>query len=147
MCRTTPSSSAAALHVPVRWQGADLHTIVVPPGPAARGRVRQVQRLASYIEREVPPHALDRGGRFNDWGERLDGPMRHCGLRRASVPGRHRAATFPSSLPIFSLDRVCTRGLRCDGFAGAARPELGAHVRPLAPAGGAAARMSLAPPG
>ena len=105
------------LHVPVRWQGADLHTIVVHLGLLHGGRVRQVQRLASYIEREVPPHVpLIVAGDFNDWGERLDGPMRHCGLRRASVPGRHRAATFPSSLPISSLDRVYTRGLRCVGL-------------------------------
>jgi endonuclease/exonuclease/phosphatase family metal-dependent hydrolase len=54
-------------------------------------------------------------GDFNDWNERLDIPMRAHGLRRALAPHsvRSRAATFPSRLPVFALDRVYTRGLRC----------------------------------
>ena len=54
-------------------------------------------------------------GDFNDWGEKLDGPMRQCGLARAVVPGQATARlnTFPSRIPLFSMDRIYTRGLRC----------------------------------
>jgi endonuclease/exonuclease/phosphatase family metal-dependent hydrolase len=76
--------------------------------------VRQVQRLAEYIEAHVPRNELlVIAGDFNDWGERLDAPMREHGLARAEVPGARRVATFPSRVPFFSLDRIYTRGLRC----------------------------------
>ena len=50
-------------------------------------------------------------GDFNDWGEKLDAPMRECGLERAQAGARLN--TFPSRVPVFSLDRIYTRGLRC----------------------------------
>ena len=103
------------LHVPVRWQGLDVHTVVAHLGLIHSGRVRQVQRLAAFIANHVPANALlVVAGDFNDWSERLDAPMREHGLTRASSPnGRTRLATFPSSLPFFSMDRIYTRGMRC----------------------------------
>lgn len=103
------------LHVPVRWQGREVHTVVAHLGLMHSGRVRQVQRLAEFIQHHVPANAvLLVAGDFNDWGERLDAPMRAHGLQRAVAPqGRSRYATFPSRLPFFSLDRIYTRGLRC----------------------------------
>ncbi|MDC8786665.1 endonuclease/exonuclease/phosphatase family protein [Paucibacter sp. hw1] len=103
------------LHVPVNWQGQELHTVVAHLGLMHSGRVRQVQRLAEFVARHVPPEAmLVVAGDFNDWGERLDAPMRELGLTRARHPdGRLRLATFPSRIPFFSLDRIYVRGLRC----------------------------------
>ena len=104
------------LHVPVVWNGATIHAVVVHFGLAHRSRVRQVQRLAEYIAAEVPPDAmLVVAGDFNDWGERLDGPMRELGLDRATEPesARREAATFPSLAPVFALDRFYLRGLSC----------------------------------
>lgn len=103
------------LHVPVMWQGRELHTIVAHLGLMHSGRLRQVQRLVEYVDKHVPPEALlVVAGDFNDWGERLDGPMRAHGLSRACQPdGRARLATFPSRMPFFSLDRIYIRGLRC----------------------------------
>lgn len=103
------------LHVPVQWRGIELHTIVVHFGLIHSSRIRQAERLAAYIEAEVPEHApLIVAGDFNDWGERLD-PAMHAGrLVRASPQDAQRGPrTFPSRLPIFALDRVYTRGLRC----------------------------------
>lgn len=103
------------LHVPVSWEGREVHTVVAHLGLMHSGRVRQVQRLAEFIHKHVPPDALlVVAGDFNDWGERLDVPMRAQGLARATLPdGRARLATFPSRLPFFSLDRIYMRGLRC----------------------------------
>jgi endonuclease/exonuclease/phosphatase family metal-dependent hydrolase len=104
------------LHVPVEWNSVTLHAVVAHLGLMHSGRVRQVERLARFIEAEVPADALlIVAGDFNDWGQKLDAPMRACGLRRAIVEGMSpaRVNTFPSRVPVFSLDRIYTRGLRC----------------------------------
>jgi endonuclease/exonuclease/phosphatase family metal-dependent hydrolase len=104
------------LHVPVLWNGHTVHAVVVHFGLVHRSRVRQVQRLARFIADEVPAgEMLVVAGDFNDWGERLDGPMAELGLRRAAAPGAGRAddRTFPSLAPVFSLDRFYLRGLAC----------------------------------
>ncbi|GAP34760.1 endonuclease/exonuclease/phosphatase family protein [Piscinibacter sakaiensis] len=102
------------LHVPVQWAGGTVHAIVTHLGLMHAGRVRQVQRLADYIAREVPPDAaLVVAGDFNDWGRKLDAPMRAMGLSRASSTAEVSHLTFPSLVPIFSLDRIYTRGFAC----------------------------------
>ncbi len=106
------------LHVPVRWQGVDVHVVVAHFGLIHASRMRQVDRLAAFVGEHVPAGApVLVAGDYNDWGERLDPAMRGHGLRRAAPPhGRGRAATFPSRLPVFALDRVYTVGLRCTGL-------------------------------
>lgn len=103
------------LHVPVWWQGVELHAVVAHLGLIHASRVRQVERLAAFIAAEVPPGApLLVAGDFNDWGEKLDGPMHAIGLHRAKAAGGERAQrTFPSAVPLFALDRVYVRGLHC----------------------------------
>jgi endonuclease/exonuclease/phosphatase family metal-dependent hydrolase len=104
------------LHVPVEWNSLTLHAVVAHFGLTHSSRVRQVERLARFIDAEVPADALlIVAGDFNDWAERLDALMHMCGLRRAMVEGstRARLSTFPSRVPVFSLDRIYTRGLRC----------------------------------
>jgi endonuclease/exonuclease/phosphatase family metal-dependent hydrolase len=104
------------LHVPVSWNGRTVHAVVVHFGLVHSSRVRQVQRLARFIEQQVPAgEMLVVAGDFNDWGERLDEPMAQIGLLRASAPGGTPAAraTFPSVAPVFALDRFYLRGLSC----------------------------------
>ncbi len=104
------------LHVPVQWNGLAVHAIVAHLGLMHAGRVRQVERIAAFIAAEVPPHEpLVLAGDFNDWGERLDAPMGEIGLTRAALqtPGAAPPRTFPSRVPVFSLDRIYTRGFEC----------------------------------
>jgi len=104
------------LHVPVTWNGTLVHAIVAHFGLMHASRVRQVQRLAAFIAREVPDdEAVIVAGDFNDWGDKLDLPMTDCDLVRAIVPGDPptRYNTFPSRLPLFSMDRIYMRGFRC----------------------------------
>ena len=104
------------LHVPVRWNGITVHAIVAHLGLMHSGRVRQVDRIADYIAAEVPAgDALVVAGDFNDWGVKLDAPMREIGLQRATgaAPGAPEQRTFPSRVPVFSLDRIYVRGLEC----------------------------------
>jgi endonuclease/exonuclease/phosphatase family metal-dependent hydrolase len=103
------------LHAPVQWHGMDIHIVVAHFGLIHSSRVRQVNRLAEFIGKNVPPDAtLLVAGDFNDWGERLDRPMREIGLDRALPPGAGTPRpTFPSLVPVFALDRIYTRGLEC----------------------------------
>ncbi len=105
------------LHVPVQWAGQRVHAVVAHFGLVHASRVRQVQRLARYLETEVPAgEPLLVAGDFNDWGEKLDAPMRAIGLERALDPRPLLPAptpTFPAIAPVFALDRVYLRGLRC----------------------------------
>jgi endonuclease/exonuclease/phosphatase family metal-dependent hydrolase len=100
------------LHVPVQWQGRTVHAVVAHLGLIHASRLRQVQRLADYIAAEVPAGVpLVVAGDFNDWGERLDGPMGEIGLARAA--GQRARPTFPSRVPVFALDRIYTRAMNC----------------------------------
>ena len=103
------------LHVPVRWQGTEVHAVVAHLGLIHGSRVRQIQKLAAFIEDHVPHGApLVVAGDFNDWGERLEESMRTTGLSRAMLTGAKRSLpTFPSRVPVFALDRIYMRGLRC----------------------------------
>jgi endonuclease/exonuclease/phosphatase family metal-dependent hydrolase len=104
------------LHAPVHWAGRTVHVVVAHFGLVHSSRVRQVQRLAAYIAGEVPAgEPLLIAGDFNDWGEKLDEPMRDIGLQRGVASGGRSAhrLTFPALVPVFALDRVYLRGLRC----------------------------------
>jgi endonuclease/exonuclease/phosphatase family metal-dependent hydrolase len=104
------------LHVPVHWRGVKVNAIVAHFGLMHSSRMRQVQRLADFIEASVPRgERLIVAGDFNDWGDKLDAPMRLVGLHRAMVDGSvpARFNTFPSRLPMFSMDRIYARGLHC----------------------------------
>ncbi|WP_418319187.1 endonuclease/exonuclease/phosphatase family protein [Piscinibacter sakaiensis] len=103
------------LHVPVQWGGGVLHAVVAHLGLTHSTRVRQVRRIAEFIENSVPRgEPLVLAGDFNDWGEKLDEPMRAMGLCRASSTGKLANLTFPSRVPLFSLDRIYTRGFACN---------------------------------
>lgn len=126
-----PFEQRGLLHVPVNWNGREIHTVVAHLGLIHASRLRQVYRLARFIEENVPAGApLLVAGDFNDWGERLDTPMAQMGMSRARSPDGRMATrlTFPSRVPIFALDRVYMRGFRC--------------VRSSVPRGPAWARMS-----
>ncbi|UUX96865.1 endonuclease/exonuclease/phosphatase family protein [Aquabacterium sp. J223] len=104
------------LHVPVQWSGRTVHAVVAHFGLIHASRVRQVQKLAAFIEQHVPKgELLIVAGDFNDWGEKLDGPMAGLGLARSRPPEGREKPTFPSRVPVFHLDRVYVRGLRCSG--------------------------------
>ncbi|WP_084151286.1 endonuclease/exonuclease/phosphatase family protein [Azohydromonas australica] len=103
------------LHVPVQWGGMTVHAVVAHFGLIHASRVRQVQKLAEFLEANVPSDApLVVAGDFNDWAEKLDPPMYGIGLQRARpAEARAHCPTFPSLAPVFALDRFYLRGLRC----------------------------------
>ena len=94
-----------------------LHCICVHLALGERGRRTQVQQLIERVRSLVPPNEpLVVAGDFNDWrnsaGRRL---AQELGLREAFRDQRGRPArTFPSSLPLFRLDRIYVRGFDVD---------------------------------
>ena len=106
------------LHVPVHWNGA--HGARRGGALRARARAAACARCSGWptsSQREVPAdEPLVVAGDFNDWGERLDGPMRaHRPAARAwrRAPAQRARPTFPSLAPVFALDRFYLRGLAC----------------------------------
>jgi endonuclease/exonuclease/phosphatase family metal-dependent hydrolase len=102
------------LHVHVQLGRRDLHVLVVHLGLIAASRLRQVEQLARYVEREIPRRApLVVAGDFNDWGGKLRATMNTIGLKDFIDP---KAPTYPSRLPLAQLDFVYARGLKPVGL-------------------------------
>jgi endonuclease/exonuclease/phosphatase family metal-dependent hydrolase len=126
------------LHVQVVWAGTPVHVIVIHFGLVHASRLRQVQRLGHYMAASVPADVpLMVAGDFNDWSERLDVPMHNLGLQRAGTDGANhlKRSTFPALAPVFALDRIYVRGLRCRALQvprGAAWARMSDHLPLLA---------------
>lgn len=102
------------LHVEVELQGRRVHAIVVHLGLIPGSRVRQIEQLQRFIDREVPVGApLVVAGDFNDWGQQLKRMLAAYGLHEWDEP---RAFTYPARLPLAQLDHVYVRGLTPSGL-------------------------------
>ena len=98
------------LHVEIQVAEKRVHAIVVHLGLIPASRVRQVQQLHQYIEREVPAGSpLLVAGDFNDWGSRISNMMHAQNLLEWPA-GKH--FTYPARLPIVQLDHVYAKGLK-----------------------------------
>jgi endonuclease/exonuclease/phosphatase family metal-dependent hydrolase len=98
------------LHVEVNLERRIVHVIVLHLGLIAASRVRQVEQLGRFIEREIPARApIVVAGDFNDWGGKLRPVMNKLGL--TDFIGE-RQLTYPARLPLTQLDYVYARGLK-----------------------------------
>jgi endonuclease/exonuclease/phosphatase family metal-dependent hydrolase len=107
--------SRGLLHCEIEIPGweSPLHCICIHMGLSSRVRRKQVAALQKKIEELVPQQApLIVAGDFNDWS---------CRAEKITVDGRMLnevfettqgkvAKTFPSSVPLFRLDRIYVRG-------------------------------------
>ncbi len=97
------------LHVEVDMEGRRVHVIVVHLGLIPGSRIRQIERLQTFIEREVPTGApLVVAGDFNDWGLQIKRMLGKFFLYEFDEP---RVFTYPARLPLAQLDHVYVRGL------------------------------------
>ncbi len=101
------------LHVKVLVHDRPINVIVLHLGLIAGSRVRQVEQVGRYIEREVSrEEGLIIAGDLNDWGGKLRPVMNGIGLK--DFIGS-RLLTYPSRLPLTQLDYVYARGLEPTG--------------------------------
>lgn len=92
-----------------------LHAICVHLGLFAKWRREQLQTVADYVKEHIPATSpLIIAGDFNDWGMR-SGRLFAENLHAREVFEHHtgqHARSFPSWLPLFSLDRIYVRGFQ-----------------------------------
>lgn len=105
------------LHCEVEVPGVEhpVHCVCAHLGLMAGSRRRQMEALADRMERLAPDGApLIIAGDFNDWRERANHVLvSRLGLRDAFLDGHGRAPrSFPSSMPVFRLDRIYVRGFK-----------------------------------
>ncbi|HET8694040.1 MAG: endonuclease/exonuclease/phosphatase family protein [Burkholderiales bacterium] len=105
------------LHTTVQWRQIQIHVVVVHLGLFHQSRVRQSERVAELALRDIPADApVIVAGDFNDWNEKLDHILVDAGLSRACRPDGTRMPTFPSMIPVLTLDRIYTRRLTCQNM-------------------------------
>lgn len=103
------------LHAEVMFQGRSVHTVVVHLGLIAGSRVRQINQLHQFIEREVPPSApVVVAGDFNDWGNHIKRML--AGFGMYEYDGDSSTFTYPSRLPLAQLNHIYVRGLEPMGL-------------------------------
>ena len=97
------------LHSEVIVHGMAVHVVVVHLGLIKASRVRQLDQLVRFIEREISADApIIVAGDFNVWGTTVRSVLSAAGLAAFES---ERMATFPSRLPVVQLDYVYARGL------------------------------------
>jgi endonuclease/exonuclease/phosphatase family metal-dependent hydrolase len=102
------------LHVELQVRRRKVHVIVLHLGLIAGSRVRQVEQMLRFIEREIPRTApVVVAGDFNDWGGKLRPTMNSHGFQDFVA---ERGLTYPSRLPLAQLDFVYARGLKPTGM-------------------------------
>jgi endonuclease/exonuclease/phosphatase family metal-dependent hydrolase len=94
-----------------------LHCVCVHLSLFGRSRRRQMEALAARLEAIVPADApLIIAGDFNDWRNRAHNLLaERLGLAEvfAGIAGRP-PRSYPSTLPVFRLDRIYVRGFRVE---------------------------------
>jgi len=103
------------LHCEVQVPHLDrpLHCVCAHLGLMAGSRRRQMEALAERMERLAPDGApLIIAGDFNDWRNRAEALLvGRLGVKEAFDGARGRPArSYPSTLPLFCLDRIYVRG-------------------------------------
>jgi len=102
------------LHCRIAQPGGEaVHCVCVHLSLFGRSRVRQMTALADYLEGIAPDGTpLIIAGDFNDWRNRADDVLSaRLGLSEVFCGAAGRPArSFPSSLPLFRLDRIYVRG-------------------------------------
>ena len=102
--------------IPIPNHEHPLHLFCIHLGLFEKDRRTQVDRLAQRIGRSVPAQApMIIAGDFNDWRENLSLILAtDLGLKEAYFEEKKKhAKTFPSFFPLFSLDRIYYRNMRC----------------------------------
>ena len=102
------------LHVELLVKRRMVHVVVLHLGLIAGSRVRQVEQMMRFIEREIPRTApVVVGGGFNHRGPKLGPGVNGHGFQDFIA---ERGLTYPSRLPITQLDFVYARGLKPVGM-------------------------------
>ena len=134
------SASRSLLHGTIQVPGTPqkIHIICVHLGLFGQERERQLSTLTGRINSHVPANEpLIIAGDFNDWRGRAEHFLHHgLGVREVfKITHGTYARTFPSWLPVLSMDRIYYRGLdivNCNHLHGQPWRRLSDHIPLLA---------------
>jgi endonuclease/exonuclease/phosphatase family metal-dependent hydrolase len=96
-------------------EGPPLHTICVHVSLTDAQRRRQLSSLIERVHDDIPPDApVIIAGDFNDWQNKANSWLaRQLGMMEVFTQLEGRPArSFPSRLPLLTLDRIYVRGFR-----------------------------------
>jgi len=104
------------LHAEIRLPQFEqpLHCFCIHLALLQRGRSRQLAAIAERVASQVPPSApVILAGDFNDWRKQASGALNQAGFSEVfeTLTGKS-ALTFPSHMPVLSLDRIYVRNLK-----------------------------------
>ena len=93
-----------------------IHCFCVHLALFERGRERQLKEIISYIDQLTQGLPCIVAGDFNDWRNRFSQPMHEAGFKEVfeTLTGSP-ARTFPSRMPILTMDRIYVRGFKVLG--------------------------------
>ena len=100
----------AKIHLPPH--STEVHMICVHLDLLERGRMRQVAKLADFVERDLGESPLIIAGDLNDWSGRVSRYLeRWLEMREVFrfLKGTY-PKTYPAFFPVLSLDRILVRG-------------------------------------
>ena len=90
-----------------------IHCFCVHLALFERGRERQLEEIIRYIDELTDGGPCIVAGDFNDWRNRVGGPMRCAGFFEVFEHlNGFPAKTFPSVRPVLAMDRIYVRGLK-----------------------------------
>jgi endonuclease/exonuclease/phosphatase family metal-dependent hydrolase len=103
------------LYTHLKWGLEPIHVVNVHLGLnrwQRRFQVKEISWLLKQVTEDGQPLIL--GGDFNDWTGRLHPLVQKlCGVQSAlEAVGNGSRRSFPSTFPLFSLDRIYFRGLK-----------------------------------
>lgn len=96
-------------------EGPPLHSICVHVSLTDSQRRRQLSSLIERVHDDIPPEApVIIAGDFNDWQNKANSWLaRQLGMHEVFTElGGRPARSFPSRLPLLTLDRIYVRGFR-----------------------------------
>ena len=88
----------------------EVHAMCVPLGLRENHRQQQLRLLCKLVDSLPPGEPVIVAGDFNDWRQRADAILEHCGMQEVFVQQFGKPArSFPARWPWFRLDRIYLR--------------------------------------
>ena len=88
----------------------EVHAICVHLGLRENHRQQQLRLLCKLVDSLPPGEPVIVAGDFNDWRQRADAILEHCGMQEVFVQQFGKPArSFPARWPWFRLDRIYLR--------------------------------------
>ncbi len=112
---TNPMEKRGALHTVIEIDNTTIHALCLHLNLLSSGRRKQINQVCERIEKNIPKdQPIIIAGDFNDWNKKVSETFEaRLQIKEAYLyhHGEH-AKTFPSYMPVLTLDRIYYRGIK-----------------------------------